>query len=91
MKNGKSGFVLFLLILSAIIIGGFLGEFFKESSLLGFLSWGFPVGTMDSTGKLAPLAVDLKMIQFSLGLAVNINLASIAALAASIYIYIKVQ
>lgn len=89
MKNGKSGWVLFLLILSAVIIGGFLGEFFKGTSLLGFLAWGFPIGTTDSLGHLKPVSVNLKMLEFSIGFLININLMSIVALIAAIYIYRK--
>lgn len=83
MKNSKSGAILFLLILSAIIVGGFLGEFFKNNSFLNFLAWGFPVGTME------PLNVDLKMLKFSLGLVLNINFASIVALGLALYFYKK--
>lgn len=89
MKNGKSGWTLFLLILSAIIIGGFLGEFFKDSSLLGFLAWGFPIGTTDGLGKLQPLILNLKMLEFSFGLVIHINLVSIIALVLAVYIYMK--
>jgi len=89
MKNGKSGLVLLLLILCAIIIGGFLGEFFKGSSLLGFLSWGFPIGTTDQAGHLNPLVLNLKMLELSFGFLVNINLVSIIAIISGIWVYRK--
>lgn len=89
MKNSKSALVLFLLILSAIIIGGFLGEFFKGNSLLGFLSWGFPIGTTEELGGMKPVVLNLKMLEFSFGLVLYINLMSICALALAVYIYTK--
>lgn len=84
MKNGKNTFVLFLLILSAIIIGGFLGEFFKGNSLLGFLGQGFDIGVNP------PVVVDLKMLKFTLGIILNINIASVTAIILAIYIYAKI-
>ena len=83
MKSGKNGWILFLIILCAIVVGGFLGEFFKNSQLLGFMGKGFPVGTIN------PIVVDLMMLKLSLGLTVNVNLASIIALAGGIYLYTR--
>lgn len=89
MKNGKGGLVLFLLILCAIIIGGFLGELFKGIDLLKFLSWGFPIGTTDSAGHMSPLSINLKMLQFSIGFLININLMSIITIILSVWVYKK--
>lgn len=89
MKSGKGGLVLFLLILCAIIVGGFLGEFLKGNSLLGFLSWGFPIGSTDDLGKMKPLVLNLRMLEFSFGLVININLMSISTLILALYIYTR--
>lgn len=83
MKNGKSSFILFLIVLCAIVVGGFLGEYFRGNQLIGFLGKGFPIGTTN------PIVVDLMMLKFSLGLIININFASIIALAGGIYLYSK--
>lgn len=83
MKNGKNTVILFLLILSAIIVGGFLGEFFKGNALLSFLGQGFNIGVNP------PVVVDLRMLKFTLGIILNINIASVTAIILAIYIYTK--
>ena len=89
MASIKENASLFLVILCSLIIGGFIGEFFKDNSLLGFLSWGFPIGTTDELGILKPMVINLKMLQFSLGFLIQINFASITALGFGIYFYSK--
>lgn len=83
MKNGKSTLILFLLILCAIVIGGFLGEFFKGNALLSFLGQGFNMGVNP------PVIVDLKMLKLTLGIILNINIASVTSIVLAIYIYTK--
>lgn len=83
MKNGKSALILSLLILCAIIIGGVIGELFADNSLLGFVGQGFPIGVDP------PVVIDLKMLKFTLGFIVNINAASVTAMALAIYVYTK--
>ena len=89
MANVKGNMSLVLIIFCSIIIGGFIGEFFKDNSLLGFLSWGFPIGTTDEIGALRPIALNLKMVQFSLGFLIEINFASISSLGIGLYLYSK--
>lgn len=86
-EKGKG--ILFLIILCSIIVGGFLGEFFRENSLLGFLAWGFPIGTTDDLGRIKSIEVNLKMLQMSFGLLIYINFASICTLLAGLYFYSK--
>lgn len=89
MANAKGNMTLFLIIFCSIIIGGFIGEFFKDNSLLSFLSWGFPIGTTDEIGTLRPITLDFKMVQFSLGFLIQINFASITSLGIGLYLYSK--
>lgn len=91
MADTRDNLSLVLIILCSIIIGGFIGEFFKDNSLLGFLSWGFPIGTTDDLGNIKPIVVNLKMIQFSLGLLFQINFASITALGLGLYLHSKMH
>ena len=83
MKNGKNALILTLLLLAAIIIGGFLGEFLRGNSLLGFMGQGFEIGMKN------PLLIDLKMLKFTLGFVVSVNFASITAMALAVYVYTK--
>lgn len=79
---GKKGTAFFIiLILSCTIVGSFLGDVLKPY-LPDILSKGFSIG-------VGPLPVNLKVINMTLGITINMNSMSIIGLMAALIIYKK--
>lgn len=84
-RNGnKNGWALFLLVLSGIVIGGFIGSLVSEISYLKWLNFGYQFG-MNSE----PLVIDLKVVVVTFKILFNITISSILGIALSIFIYRK--
>lgn len=84
-KSGvKNGWSLFFLILSGIVLGGFIGSLVGGLDSFKWLNFGYTFG-MDS-----PLAIDLKVIYFQFKLAFNITIASLLGIAVAIFVYRKI-
>lgn len=81
--GGKNAWALFLMILSGIVIGGFLGELAKGVSALSWLSYG------QNFGMQSPFILDLGIMVLTFGLSVSINIASILGIVIAIIIYKK--
>ena len=78
MRQQKS-FIMFLIVmLIGLVIGGVLGDIFKES--LSILAYGKTIG-------FHPVTVDLSVIQFTIGFLMNINVASIIGIIIAIIIF----
>ena len=84
---GKNTWALFLLVLSGIVIGGFLGYLFKDVPYLSFLNYGkeFAIGGSSS----GTLRLDLGILVLNFGLTLKITIASIIGILISIIIYRK--
>lgn len=76
--KGKNNWACFLMILSGIVIGGFIGSLFPNAT---FLNIGQTFGT------LTPFSLDLGVIVLTFGLQVKITMASIIGVAIAIIIY----
>lgn len=83
-SKSKSNWVLFLLILSGIVLGGFLGSLADGVNALSWLNFGYNFG-MNS-----PLALDLKIIFIQFKIAITINVASIIGIIIAIFVYRKI-
>lgn len=82
-SNGKNGWALVLLILSGIVIGGFLGSLGKDVPYLKWLDFGYAFGMS------SPLALDLKVMFLQFQISFDITVASILGIALAIFIYRK--
>ena len=71
--RSKNGWGLLLMLLAGIVLGGFIG--------LGWLSYGQTFGLQQ------PVILDLGILVLTLGLSVNISIASIVGMILSIIIY----
>lgn len=80
MRN-KNFWILLLLLLAGIVLGGFLGEATKGISLLSWLNFG------QSFGLDTPLVLNLGVLVITFGLTIRITMASIIGVAIALLIY----
>lgn len=79
--SGKNGWALFLLILSGIVLGGFIGMLAGNIAALSWLGYGQTFG-LDS-----PIVLNLGILVITFGLNIKITIASIIGVVISIIIY----
>lgn len=78
MRKTQNTFLLLLMLLIGLVIGGVLGDAF--GSMLPFLAIGDSIG-------FAPFTIDLGILQMTLGLQMEINIAGIIGLLIAIIAY----
>ena len=78
--TNKNFWVLLLLVLSGIVLGGFIGTMTQGVSWLSWLNFG------QSFGLTSPLVLDLGILQITFGLSIRITMASIIGVALAILI-----
>lgn len=81
MSRGYSkgnGWILFLMILSGIVIGGFLGELLGQ--YIPILKYGMNLGVSTHTW-------NLKILELTIGFKLNINMFSVLGIIAAIFFY----
>lgn len=76
--NKGNGWILFLIIISGIVIGGFLGELIGQ--YVPILKYGINVGVSTHTW-------DLKILELTLGFKFSVNMFSVLGILASIFFY----
>ena len=81
LGKGKSGWILVVLILSGLVIGGLLGEL---ASNVDFLWW---LGYSQTFGLTSPVQLDLSVIQLTFAITFKISISSIIGMVAGIFIY----
>ena len=74
---------LLLILLSGIVLGGFLGHLCRNVSWLSWLAYG------QTFGLSSPVVLDLGIMVFTFGLTITINIASIIGIIIGIIIYKK--
>ncbi len=80
----KSRNIIFIIVmLSGLVIGGFLGELASGIPALSFMSYGKEVGLT------TPLDLDLVIIKLQLGFTLKFTIAGIIGMIISIFIYRK--
>ena len=79
--GSKNSWALFLLVLTGIVLGGFIGELAEGVSALSWLSYGQAFGLAD------PIVLNLGILVITFGLSIKINIASIIGVIISIFIY----
>lgn len=77
----KNGWVLFLLILAGIVLGGFLGSLASGVGMLGWLNFG------QTFGFESPIILDLGILIITFGLNIKITIASIIGVVVAIFVY----
>ncbi|MCI8994998.1 MAG: DUF4321 domain-containing protein [Lachnospiraceae bacterium] len=82
MKS-KNGWVLLVMLLSGIVLGGFIGMLTANVSGLSWLNYG------QSFGLENPIVLDLGLLVLTFGLSIHISIASIIGVVLAIVIYRK--
>ena len=80
MKN-KNFWILLLLLLAGIVLGGFLGNLADGISWLSWLNFG------QSFGLDSPLILNFGVLIITFGLSIKITMASIIGVAVALIIY----
>ena len=79
----KNGWVLLIMLLSGIVLGGFIGMLTANVSGLSWLNYG------QSFGLENPIVLDLGLLILTFGLTIHISIASILGVVIAIIIYRK--
>ena len=73
-RGNKNGWVLLLLLLAGVVLGGFIGTLTENISALSWLNYG------QSFGLDSPIVLNLGIMIITFGLTIKITSASIAGL-----------
>jgi hypothetical protein len=84
----KNKWALFLLILSGIVAGSFLGYLTRGVNFLSWLNYGFDFSIGKSDGSNI-VSLNLAVIVISFGLRIRITIGSVIGAVASVFIYKK--
>ncbi len=79
--RSKSSWTLLLLLLSGIVLGGFIGEMTAKVPGLGWLNYG------ESFGLNNPLVLNFGILVITFGLTIRITMASIIGVIIAILVY----
>lgn len=79
--GGKNAWVLFLLMLAGIVLGGFIGTLTENVPALNWLNYGQSFGFAD------PIILNLGILVITFGLSIKITISSIIGLVISVIIY----
>ncbi|HJC66068.1 MAG: DUF4321 domain-containing protein [Lachnospiraceae bacterium] len=79
--RSKNFWILLILLLSGIVLGGFLGSLAEGISWLSWLNFG------QSFGLNSPLVLDFGVLVITFGLTIKITMASIIGVALALIIY----
>ena len=77
----KNFWILLIMLLAGIVLGGFMGQLANGISWLSWLNFGQSVG-LDS-----PLVINFGILVITLGLTIKITMASIIGIAIALIIY----
>ncbi len=79
--GNKNTWALFLLLLSGIVLGGFIGMLAEGSQAFSWLSFG------QSFGLDQPIILNLGLLIITFGLSIKITIASIIGVVIAVIIY----
>jgi len=80
----KGVWILLIFICSGLVIGGLLGQMAAQVEWLNWLSYGQKFGLEQ------PVVLELNVIKITVGLMLNINIASIIGMAIALFLYRKI-
>ena len=81
MREGKNSLSLFLILLSGLVIGGFIGHYLAEIPFTKWLAYGQNFGISE------PVGIDLGIIKLQFGLMLRINVAGVIGLLLGLLLY----
>ena len=77
----KNFWILLIMLLAGIVLGGFMGQLANGISWLSWLNFG------QSFGLDSPLVINFGILVITLGLTIKITMASIICIAIALIIY----
>ena len=77
----KTFWILLIMLLAGIVLGGFMGQLANGISWLSWLNFG------QSFGLDSPLVINFGILVITLGLTIKITMASIIGIAIALIIY----
>ena len=77
----KNFWILLIMLLAGIVLGGFMGQLANGISWLSWLNFG------QSFGLESPIVIDLGILVLTFGLSIKITMASIIGVAIALLIY----
>lgn len=77
----KNFWILLIMLLAGIVLGGFMGQLANGISWLSWLNFG------QSFGLDSPLVINFVILVITLGLTIKITMASIIGIAIALIIY----
>ena len=77
----KNFWILLIMLLAGIVLGGFMGQLANGISWLSWLNFG------QSFGLDSPLGINFDVLVINLGLTIKITMASIIGIAIALIIY----
>ena len=80
MRN-KNFWILLIMLLTGIVLGGFMGQLAEGVSWLSWLNFGQSFGLND------PLVLDLGVLIITFGLSIKITLASLIGVVLALIVY----
>lgn len=80
-SGSKNSWALFLLILSGIVLGGFIGSLTAGIPALSWLDYGQVFGLAE------PVVLNLGILVLTFGLTIKISIASIVGIVLAVIIY----
>ena len=83
VMKSKNGWVLLIMLLSGIVLGGFIGMLTANVSGLSWLNYG------QSFGLESPVVLNLGLLVLTFGLTIQISIASIIGVVLAIIVYRK--
>lgn len=78
MRRTKNFWVLLLLLLAGVVLGGFIGSLAEGISWLGWLNFG------EAFGLKEPIVLNLGILVITFGLSIKITMASIIGMIIAI-------
>ena len=82
-KSSQNIWVLVLLMLAGVVLGGFIGNALGGISALSWLNYG------SSFGLSSPLVLDLGVLTLQFGLTIRFTIAGIIGIVLAFFIYRK--
>ena len=80
-NSRKNNWILVVILLCGIVLGGYIGELSRHVGFLSWLSYG------NTFGLTSPIVLDLGILVLTFGLTITINIASIIGLIIGIIVY----
>lgn len=83
MNNSKNFWVFLIVLISGLVIGGFLGNTLGGISFFKWLNYGKTIGLT------SPLVLDLEVLQINFGITIKFSICGIIGMIVAILLYKK--